>query len=65
MCPLQKLARNILKNKIFFLPTDPNILEHVSGNTQVFFFLALTKMYFTKHALLSSTQFHHGVEMLT
>ena len=37
MCPLQKLAKNILKNKIFFLPTDPNILEHVSGNTCIFF----------------------------
>ena len=34
------LAKNILKNKIFFLPTDPNILEHVSGNTGIFFSLA-------------------------
>jgi hypothetical protein len=37
MFPLQKLAKNILKNKIFSLPTDPNILEHVSGNTGIFF----------------------------
>jgi hypothetical protein len=31
------VVKNILKSKIFFLPTDPNILEHVSGNTEVFF----------------------------
>ena len=37
MCLLLKLAKNIFKNKIFFLPTDPNILEHVSGNTGIFF----------------------------
>ena len=33
------VVKNILKSKIFFLPTgtDPNILEHVSGNTGGFF----------------------------
>jgi Na+/H+ antiporter NhaD/arsenite permease-like protein len=37
MCPLYKLAKNIFKNKTFFLPSNPNILEHVSGNTGIFF----------------------------
>ena len=41
---LSKLAKNILQNKIFFLPTDPNILEHVSGNTGIVF-LGLSTQY--------------------
>ena len=28
---------SFLENKIFFLSTDPNILEHVSRNTGIFF----------------------------
>jgi archaellum biogenesis ATPase FlaH len=35
MCPQYKLAKHILKNKIFFLPTNPYILEHVSRNTDI------------------------------
>jgi len=33
----------MLNTQIFFLPTDPNILEHASGNTCIFF-LGLTSI---------------------
>jgi len=36
MCPLQKLVKKFWKTKIFYLPTAPNILKHVSGNTGIF-----------------------------
>jgi hypothetical protein len=49
---------------LFFLPTDTNILEHVSGNTGIFFLSLYKNIFFTQQLYSLSTRSENSLTQL-